>query len=161
MNKYEQLCIEMKYEGKSYKEMVDVCKGVISLPTLHNWFQKGGRLHEEYVHYSQQMNERKKDEAYEILKKEVANASKVIIQALADALERKNYPKAVEYAEKILDRAGMVVVREGRIEVDQVKRKKVETYDDFIRELNGLGIDPATGLRVETVEMEQDSKLLN
>lgn len=149
MNKYEQMAIEMKYEGKTYQEISDALKKAIPAGTIANWFMETGRLYIEYLKYETYQNKKRSEACINIFKKEAENASKVIIQALANALKKQDYDKAVEYAEKILDRGGNVIVKKTEdAPVDPSTRKL--TDEQLIHEIARAGIDPSTGARAGT-----------
>lgn len=150
--KYHYLAIELKYEGKTYEEISRALKGAIEPRSIANWFNKDGLLYLDYLEYAERKNRERQAESASIFSKEVANASKVIINALTHAVKNKNDDKAVEYAKEILDRAGLVVVRRSEIKSES-KPSEPMTYEEFIAECERQGIDPSSGVRKTAAEM--------
>lgn len=150
LNKNHHLAIELKYEGLSYEDIAKELKGKFSVNTLKMYFASDGVLYDAYLDYESKQNQARRDSVQGIFDKHVVTAAQVLVDAMLNAKKSsRKKQEAIGYAEKILDRAGIVVSRKVQIKDD---REEKLSDEEFNRELKRQGIDPATGLALRTAK---------
>lgn len=152
LNKTHHDVIVLKYEGYTYEQIAEAIKNRFTAGTLRNYFSKDGILYIQYLEYEAAQNKSRQSEARQIFERETANAAKVIIGALADAIKKKDHTKSVALAEKILDRGNIPVIR--RIEGDDPRGERGISDEELDRSLERLGLNPKTGLVARKTKAE-------
>lgn len=155
MTIYHQKAIELKYAGKTYREISKAINLKISEGVLQKYFMTDGMLYIPYLQYEARMNDFNEKTARSTYKKMTGWTARVQQQLLKLAINRGDYRLAWDIIKDINDRAGLVVVRKSEVNVDDRATKEVDTYDKFTAELRRLGIDPGTGLRMAETKVEE------
>jgi len=87
VNKRANLAIQLRYQGKTAEEIqgeVADKNGRPAIGTINNWFAIGGRLHDAYLQYEDEENERRKKEAYNIYRRNVRAAVGQVLTIMAE-----------------------------------------------------------------------------
>lgn len=157
MKKWEQEAIRLKYEGKTYRQIADELSKLVGFTvtesTLKQCFMVDGRLYLDYLEYEVVQNQYTEETARQAYKKMASWVPLAEKQLYKEALKAKDFRLAWDILKNINDRAGIVVIRKSEVNVDETRRKPIETYEQFLAELKRSGIDPRTGLRMAKAEV--------
>ena len=157
-NEKYQLAMEMKWQGRSYKEIAEACGTTEG--NVQQWFNTDGVLYDLYVAYANKKGRELEQQSSDIFKRNIGLASQLIENAFRKEVARiaklekdgqaVNYDYAIELAEKLLNRAGVVIVKKLETKTDE---RGADTYTSLLEELASLGIDANTGLRKKALEV--------
>lgn len=150
MNNYHRKAIELKYKGYTHVEISKAIGGKLTPGTLDHHFASDGMLYLPYLEYSARQGKFIEDQVRDEFKEQARYASKIMRTLLQAALKAKDYRAALEIIKEQLDRAGVVTVKKSQVNVTDNKDKEISTYEQYTKELERMGIDPGTGLRLAT-----------
>lgn len=127
--KAEMQAIEMKYEGKSYREIAEELD--ITYDTIAEWFRTVGKLRDVYISYAAQQNELIRSEATQELK----GLLKKAVRRIGKLVESKNEKVALNAAQEVLDRElgkpTQPIVTDDSREIDDLANDVRELLDQF------------------------------
>lgn len=129
---YHYAAVELRYEGKTYKEIVveiaKVFSKAIRESKVRDWFAKGGILHEEYAKFALDENERRRADLRQRIKALASDIPKIMEETLFQPL-RNPFTGQV-----IRDEAGNPVYVRNKTTNDAVR---------IIAELSGFNLKEA------------------
>lgn len=115
-NAKEQQAIELKYEGVTYQE---ISKKIDQpFPTIRDWFMTKGKLKEAYDEYEREQNNFRVEEAKKIIRKNIANAAKVVVNSLAAQEPSVKLKAALEMLDREMGKAKETVEQIDKIKVE-------------------------------------------
>lgn len=147
MNIYEKKAIELRYMGYTYPKIAEAIGNKISISTLRQWFMMGGRLYHDYLSYQDQQDKFTEEDVRSQFKKAARHGVKVMETILQKALAKGDYKLALEVVKEQMDRGGVVTVRQSKVNIEDERKTKL-TDEQYLQELQRLGIDRTTGLRL-------------
>lgn len=156
MTIYHRKAIELKYAGCTYREISKSLGGKLTETSLKKYFEVGGTLYLPYLEHEARMNAWTEENSRQDYKKLASYTSKVEKSLLKTAMRKGDYRLAFDILKDINDRAGLVVIRQTQVNIDENKSKAINTYEHFLSELKRSGIDAGTGLRVAETKMEKN-----
>ncbi len=95
-----QEAIRLKYEGETYPSIAKQIKE--PLINIKKWFATGGLLKAGYEKYRDEQNEIRKNEAEEILKKNLHTAASMLVALMASADDGVKLKAAKEVLDRLL-----------------------------------------------------------
>src|SRR3990167_6849192 len=95
MKFWEQTCLQLKYEGKTYRELADqvykITKIKVSQGTIENYFAVDGKFYLPYMQYEAEQNNWNADHAKQQYKRLGAYTDKIKVSLLKLAIKTKDY----------------------------------------------------------------------
>lgn len=160
MKRWEKEAIRLKYNGKTYREIATSLSKMFSVHivegSIRNLFAIDGRLYLDYLEYEVLQNNYTDETARQQYRQMASWTPKAEKQLYKEAMKHGDYRLAWDILKNINDRAGLVVIRKSEVNVDDQSGKRIETYEQFVQELQRNGIDPRTGFRVGTPKMAKN-----
>jgi len=154
MNQWDRKCIELKYKGYTYPEIVKAIGKKYSEGHIKKLFMMDGRLYLPYLQYEAEMSGFSIETAKKEYKRLAPLMSKVKLSLLQSAIKDGDKRLAWDIAKDMEDRSGMVVVK--KVEHEKDDEDKQVTDQELYDLLTRNGLDPKTGLRVRPTPMEQN-----
>lgn len=148
VKEYHQKAIELKYKGHTYREISKAIGGRISEGVLRKYFTIDGKLYIPYLTFEAAQNSFREEDIRTQFKRQAQRVYRIWDSLIQKALEAGDYQLAFNITKEQLDRAGIVTVRKAEVNVEQKNTTVIETHEQYLSELERLGIDPETGLRV-------------
>ena len=186
LNKYHQLAIELKYEGKTNKQIAEALKGKLAFNTIVMYFSpSNGLLLDPYREYCEEQGKLRQEEGRAKLQKEIPSMVQVRVNDISLLIRRaesefnprneKNpvklaklmedhedkklayYERAFSLAERVLDRSGLSVISKAQLETKDTGAMKPLTKDEFFKQLEQRGIEPRSGIRIRAIEVAAEA----
>lgn len=171
MNRQHQLAIQLKYDGREYKQIAREIKKQLNIvvrhQTIKDWFYKDGLLYNDYILYEEEQNKELRDTARRAVRKIFAQnakrAAEAIVKVFDEAITSNQPGLIVKYADIILAHADIDMKKLGSGEEDGNKNVNINvtTYEQFVdqfRRLGGIVQERASGPVVEGVEIGEGKK---
>jgi len=114
-----QEAIRLKYEGETYPLIAKKIK--VPLDTIRRWFVDGGLLREEYEEYRDEENQKRRELADAILKKNINTAAEILVGLMGSDKDEIKFKSAVAIIEREFGKA--VQPLEGNLIYEQIIRK--------------------------------------
>lgn len=155
MTIYDLKAIELRYQGQTYRQISKALGGKISEGVLRKLFMVDGRLYLPYLEYEAKMNNSNEEEARSRYKKMLGWSWKMQQDLLKKAIKAGDFRLAFDIIKDMNDRGGLVVIRKSEVNVTEQDARPI-SRTQFFEELTRMGIDPRTGLRVDSDAVKAD-----